>query len=963
MSADFKPNLSGYTELRPFVFWAQTTMPTVFDDSLSYYEVLTKLTRMINVLLENTDTAEHNIEAIAHVFAQLQDYVNHYFDSLDVQEEVEAAIDKMVEDGTLQAIISGVVETVVDEQLDGTVANQLPAVVTEQLPDVVAPMVDELVPQYVEVEVARYVDEALEDAVADQISPVVEEQLPDVVATQLPDVVTETAGPIITEYLDDVVPDQVEEHIDDAVADQIDDAVADQLEPIAVPLINQSVPTLTSDWLAAHIDNPSNPPLDNTLSLTSAAAESWYVGRRLYDLRSAAYTVEEGVKVNTTSGAVEAAADWVTITAKVSYLFPLQVAYEIGSTITGTFAFYDASDVYVPGTADEWDGHINWPEYTPDNILIPPANPVTIPQVADTIKLSIDVTGTELVEDDLYIIVMTNAGDVIDAYKHPNIAVDPTLSISGAAADAKVTGQRFEEIQTEVDTVVGDVLTDYTVATGLYISTSGTLTTLSSGPQRTICIAALPDKTYVIKKNTSTVMRCGCGASDSLAADAKLTSFTTNGTASAIPLTVETTQTDHYIYIQLFVDGDSADLKTIEANTASLIVVENVLAEMTPQKAVPMLTANIQFHSGHYWDSQAGIGGTAVDGTASAYYGLDPIGVEAGQKLVFHLYGGASNKQYPILATDDNLVIIARYGNRSGWNNLSITVPEGATKILVTTQGSNNVCRSTVYKLVETTQEDAYTNTSFKGAKMSLLGDSFSAIQGVSSHKYYPNAGSNVQFAQQLWWHIVCDELGMVPHVISAWSGSCVTSGIRNDTEYQPASDPARCMNLDNTSGDPDVILIAMGVNDYSYTSNANQFGDWDGTTPLGSEADLSDYAVTDFKRAYATMIERIQLQYKYATIIAITPFFQMRKTTDTGANYLNAIGKSITDYANAVKEICGIMHIPVIDATNIGFTRFNYYPMYAEDSATIPTHPTVAGQAVIGKAVAEQMKKLHRFD
>ena len=109
-------------------------------------------------------------------------------------------------------------------------------------------------------------------------------------------------------------------------------------------------------------------------------------------------------------------------------------------------------------------------------------------------------------------------------------------------------------------------------------------------------------------------------------------------------------------------------------------------------------------------------------------------------------------------------------------------------------------------------------------------------------------------------------------------------------------------------------------------------------------------------------MIARIQKKYPDAFIICITPWFQKRRTTDTGANYLNSIGKSITDYADAVREVCGIMHVSCIEGTNIGFNRRNYYPTYCQDTATQSTHPNIAGQAQIAKAVIAQMRTLHRI-
>lgn len=250
----------------------------------------------------------------------------------------------------------------------------------------------------------------------------------------------------------------------------------------------------------------------------------------------------------------------------------------------------------------------------------------------------------------------------------------------------------------------------------------------------------------------------------------------------------------------------------------------------------------------------------------------------------------------------------------------------------------------------------------YQGCKLSLLGDSFSAIEGYSTgnHNYYPNSASDVQNVDEMWWKIVADYFGMTPLVIGAWSGSCVADGVR--AGYTPASSATRCEALDDGTNMPDIVLIAMGVNDYSYSETAEQFGTWDGTTALGTQSDLSDYNNTTFKTAYATMLARIQKKYPSAFIVCITPWFQKRRTTDTGANYLNAIGKSISDYANAVKDICEIMHVTCIDGTDIGFNRYNYYPTYCQDATVSSTHPNIAGQSQIAKAIIAQLKNIHRL-
>lgn len=68
-------------------------------DSLTQYEMLTKCISAIKKLYANDTTLTNRINA-------LYDFVTNYFNNLDVQEEINNKLDEMVEDGTLQEIIS-----------------------------------------------------------------------------------------------------------------------------------------------------------------------------------------------------------------------------------------------------------------------------------------------------------------------------------------------------------------------------------------------------------------------------------------------------------------------------------------------------------------------------------------------------------------------------------------------------------------------------------------------------------------------------------------------------------------------------------------------------------------------------------------------------------------------------------------------------------------------------------------
>ena len=79
---------------RNFREWCNHTIPVlpqVYGDELSYYELLNKVIERLN--------------DIGITINELIDYVNHYFDSLDVQNMINKKLDEMAQDGTLESLI------------------------------------------------------------------------------------------------------------------------------------------------------------------------------------------------------------------------------------------------------------------------------------------------------------------------------------------------------------------------------------------------------------------------------------------------------------------------------------------------------------------------------------------------------------------------------------------------------------------------------------------------------------------------------------------------------------------------------------------------------------------------------------------------------------------------------------------------------------------------------------------
>lgn len=65
-------------ELKYFKFWCYKVLPLVYDDSLSYYEVLCKVVKYINELIEQDRIFGHELEALRADLNQVQEWIKNY---------------------------------------------------------------------------------------------------------------------------------------------------------------------------------------------------------------------------------------------------------------------------------------------------------------------------------------------------------------------------------------------------------------------------------------------------------------------------------------------------------------------------------------------------------------------------------------------------------------------------------------------------------------------------------------------------------------------------------------------------------------------------------------------------------------------------------------------------------------------------------------------------------------------
>lgn len=118
MAEDLNLKTIETVDTKPFKHLVMTIgeLPTSFVESMTYYELLAWL---CNYLQETViPTVNNNAEAVEELqglFTELKNYVDNYFDNLDVQEEINNKLDDMARDGSLSAVLAVYVNPQLDQ--------------------------------------------------------------------------------------------------------------------------------------------------------------------------------------------------------------------------------------------------------------------------------------------------------------------------------------------------------------------------------------------------------------------------------------------------------------------------------------------------------------------------------------------------------------------------------------------------------------------------------------------------------------------------------------------------------------------------------------------------------------------------------------------------------------------------------------------------------------------------------
>lgn len=104
-------------ELKPFRFWCQHVLPLVYDDSLSYYELLCKVVNYLNEMADKISLIDPFVGAITQEMQALKDYVDNWIESAHLDEEIDEYIDAKFASQEFTTMLTTIVNTAVSQQL------------------------------------------------------------------------------------------------------------------------------------------------------------------------------------------------------------------------------------------------------------------------------------------------------------------------------------------------------------------------------------------------------------------------------------------------------------------------------------------------------------------------------------------------------------------------------------------------------------------------------------------------------------------------------------------------------------------------------------------------------------------------------------------------------------------------------------------------------------------------------
>lgn len=191
---------------------------------------------------------------------------------------------------------------------------------------------------------------------------------------------------------------------------------------------------------------------------------------------------------------------------------------------------------------------------------------------------------------------------------------------------------------------------------------------------------------------------------------------------------------------------------------------------------------------------------------------------------------------------------------------------------------------------------------------------------------------------------IVCAEMGLIQQYEYGLNASTISLNANGSDGRD-----AMCIRYANMTDDCDIVIVSGGTNDWMYA--------W---APIG---DINSVANNTFYGAMKTLCEGLISKYPDKVILFTTPIKRAQPFTngdggtytpdgvETTPNSKNKYGKTLGDYADIIKEVCGYYSIPVLDL----YRESGLDPNIQQQKAyfdEIGTHPNETGRKIMARRV-----------
>lgn len=152
-------------------------------------------------------------------------------------------------------------------------------------------------------------------------------------------------------------------------------------------------------------------------------------------------------------------------------------------------------------------------------------------------------------------------------------------------------------------------------------------------------------------------------------------------------------------------------------------------------------------------------------------------------------------------------------------------------------------------------------------------------------------------------------------------------------------------MRAEEMDNDADLIVVFGGTNDYG-----------SGQAPLG---EITDGHIFTFYGAVHTLCQNLIKKYPNSQVVFITPLHRWNEEGGLGTWKPEGVKQHyLCDYAKAIKEVCELYAIPVLDMFGSGGMPLQI-PEYARIYSTDGLHPNDEGHKILAHKLGKFLENL----